>query len=306
MEFPDERVIDQELRTLATPHIQKLGGVLVALEHNPEKYPEQSFKVRDLEGDPAPSAMVESIATAVDERFPVLLEKLDELENGYSHISQMGELLKSDTNIVLATNHSDLVDVALVLAAYYCSLRNRDYENFNTGIMISKMIAHLGYRIGGREPAPAAEVLQILCNDIFLSFPRTRSISNSRIAGYTSGVEFYNRGLRRQMANKQRAGRNLWAIALSGTTDKPAVDDPDTLVMGGVGDGTAKILSAPHTLVMPVGIWLRDEQIIMEPSSKIAVKVSNKTDADHLMTNLASCLSDHVPNTNFRYESAAR
>jgi hypothetical protein len=288
-----------ELGSIASRHVEASGGTLELLENDPDKYPGQHGYY--VSGDPQSSAIIETIAATAFEKFPVLQEQVADAEVSHLEISRVGELLKAGNNVILATTHGDLIDIALVQAAVYSALEKQQYEA-NTAIIISKAISLIGYKLGNNI-APTVEVLKILCNDIFLSFPRTDTIRKSRLSRLLpDDIKRHNKQMTELVESRLDLGGMLLAIAASGTIDKPSDESyPDTYLLGTIGHGTAKMMMHPKTLVMPVAVWLKDENPILEIAD-IPRVVTDEADAHAVMIKMADKLSQRVEGKTFKYD----
>lgn len=294
-----------ELNQLAHGHAERSGGLLTLLPNDPDTYKAQ--RITEPFIDSTPDTLEEVIGTAslAERHYPAMLESLLKSEMETSEIAHLGEDLAAGQNIIIVTNHGEIKDIAIVLAAYHAAIRQvgmntgRDY-NFSTGIMISKMIAHLG-AVG----EPAVDILGKMCDRQYLSFPKTDSIKHSRISPLL--VDAYNGSLRGLVRHQLRQGGNLLAIAPSGTIDKALdVNQPDKLSLAPVGKGTTKILTRDNTKVLPVATWLRDDEPVFEPlgiprSLKGKDDDTSEQQVHVTMQTIATVLNMEVTNKSFTY-----
>ncbi len=256
-----DQLIDN-LQSWAAEHVAHSNGKLGLLAYAPELYPGQSgFNVM---GDPQSAAVVDGIARLAHPSYPEILHLLNEQEDRTYDVSRIGEILHGGSNVILATNHSDLIDIAITHAAFYSLLNRMGYE-FNTGIIISKMVAFLAYKLG-EEMAPTVGVLKLLEDEQFLSYPRTEGARKQGLGRIVLADETtrHNRHMRSRVVRRLSEGRVLLAAAPSGTTDKPSHDDPNMIQMGKVGTGTSIILQSEGTLVVPVAVDYNSKKPIFE------------------------------------------
>lgn len=310
MEFskPQDKVqvVLDEYEKLVQPHIQASEGMMRVLEADPETYPAQEYDRFHVEGDPQHAATIEYIAKTADARFPRYIESLQNPENKTT-VRTAGEIIKSGGNVILLTNHGNLIDIALAMAGNYCVMDRSGYRP-KTGIIISKTISRVGYVLDKEAPpVPATDVLKLLCNDIYLSFPRTESMMKSRIANFLSDdVSSHNRRLRKNIAGRLETGGYMLAVAGSGATDKQDPADPDTIRMGRVSDGMIDMMktkkdSKKTTLVLPMAVWLNGEEAVYDFCGGLQA-VTHEEEAHGLMQQIAERLNDIVPDKNFRYD----
>ncbi len=296
-EHEDEML--KELSRLAIPHVERSNGLLELLEVNPEKYPSQLSL--HIEGDPQSAAVVENIATIAEPRFSKFMEILEETEKNKQEMSRIGELLKGGNNVIIATNHGNLIDIALVEAAIYSMLNKQDYQ-LKTGIVISKMAAMLGFKIN-TQIAPCTDVLKLLCSDIFLSYPRSESMKKSRLSKLLPDeIDRHNKSMRKMVRQKLDEGGMLLAIAPSGAKDKMCDSDSKNYLLGPLGVGTTGMIVHPRTYVLPVAIWLDGEVPFMEICD--IPRLMNSDQGVHdMMSDISLVLTAGVEGFNFSYST---
>lgn len=284
----------EELRRLAQPHVEASGGLFTLLEHDEAEYAAQSLGTWHVDGTPQDVGVVEWIAKGIEPRFGAFTEALAAREKEAREISRIGEQLHKGQNIILVSNHGDLKDIAYTLAAYYIKLKEQGYR-FHSSLVMSKIISFIGV---GEHGDPAINILKNVCDEEYFSFPRTRSIEESKIAG--SLVDGYNFRVRKAMEHRLGRGGNLFAMAASGTTDKPLAEDDGIVSMGKVSHGTAKLMMTGNSLVVPVAVWLDKEGVVFEPCD-IPRAVNSEDDAHAVMARIADTLTKNVPGKRFLY-----
>lgn len=280
----------EQLREWAAEYAATSGGRLQVIEHDPEKYPFQEGVT--YEGHPLDGAIVDSMAAIAQPLYPELFEQLKYDEAATQRLSMVGELLAGGNNVVLTTNHGDLIDIAIAHAAVYSQLEHGGYRP-QTGIIISKMITYLAYRLGD-EFAPCPDVLQMLENTTFFSFPKTESSKKhlkDRIL--PSEIDKHNRRMRKAVHEKLGEGSLLLAMAASGTTDKPSPEDPSIITMGTVGVGTSRIMAADNTYVAPLAVFYQGEHRIMQ-FADIPRRVTTEEQAHNVMQAIATTLNEQT------------
>lgn len=294
-------MVSAELGQLVVGHVERSGGLLGSLPSDPDAYPAQKLTTPFVDSETSGLEDVITTASLAERHYPAILETLTDAEASEFEMSRLGEDLSSGQNIFIITNHGEIKDIAIVLAAYYAGIKQaglkngRDYE-FTNNILLSKMIAYLDVPL---LKQPAVEVLGKMCDRQYFSFPKTDSIRNSRISPFL--VAAYNEALRGVITHRLRGGGNLFAIAPSGTIDKPLdPENPDELTMGPVSHGTTKMLTSGRTKVVPVATWLQDDTQIFEP---LGFPRSLETEADvhAVMNDIAEVLNKTVPNKQFVY-----
>ena len=288
-----------DLQEWALEHAENSGGQLGLLPYDPEHYPGQDSV--SVIGDPQSAAVVDSVAAVAQPRYGEIAKLLDSQEASTQEVSRIGELLRGGNNVMLATNHGDLIDIAISHAAFYSLLDRRGYE-MKTGIVISKMVAFLAYRLGA-ELAPAVEVLKILEDEQFLSYPRTETARKRGVGRLLpSEVDRHNKHMRERIDHKLGEGSLLLAVSASGTVDKPAVDDPDTIVMSGIGTGTYKLMNTKGTYVVPVAVWYGSQTAVFE-TCDIPRIIKDEDMAKGVMQRIARRLTERVEDKKFVYKA---
>ena len=286
-----------DLQEWAEDHVSKSGGQLGLLPYKPEHYPGQDGA--SVDGDPQSAAVVDGIARIAQPKYGQILKLLEQQEETTQEVSRIGELLSAGNNVILATNHSDLVDIAITHAAFYSLLERSGYE-FKTGIIISKMVAFLAYKLG-EELAPAVGVLKMLETEQFLSYPRTESAKKRGFGKLLPNeVDRHNKQMRDRVAHRLGEGSLLLAVAASGTVDKPVEGDPDTIIMSGMTGGTSSLMQSKNTLVLPVAVSYDSETPIFE-TCDIPRVVKDDAMASGVMHRIAERLTERAPNKTFVY-----
>lgn len=291
-----------DLQAWAKEYADASAGQLSELPYrpdDPERYPGQvGFSVL---GDPQSAAVVDSIANIGHPKYSDIAELLRAQETATHEVSRIGELLRAGNNVILATNHSDLIDIAVTHAAFYSQLDRLGYE-MKTGIIISKMISFLAYRLGG-ETAPAVGILKLLEDEQFLSYPRTESAKKRGLGKFVpKEVDRHNWRMRNRVQQRLGEGAMLLAIAASGTTDKPRPDNPDTIVMNPIGSGTSKLMQSEKTYVVPVAVWYGGVDPVFEICDIPRVIESDEM-ADNVMSKIAETLTARIPDKTVVYDA---
>lgn len=299
-----ERIVYEELRGLAEPHVAASNGLFKLLEINPGEYPAQSLIVGKIDGKPQDVGIVDLVAKGIEPRFGVFTDKLDALEEDHGEISRLGEHLRNKQNLILVTPHGDIKDIAYALAAYYEKLKEGKYS-FHSSLVMSKILGFIGVVSGeqGEHADPAVNILKNICDEQYFSFPRTPSIEKSKIAKPI--VDGYNKFVRKAMTRRLSRGRNLFAMAPSGATDKPDPDDPDIIIMGEVGPGTGSLMMTNNSLVVPAAMWIDTEGVMFEPCG-VPRAVNTMEEVHDVMDDIAAAQTEHVPGKRFIYRRPPR
>jgi len=152
----------RELRDIAATHVELSGGKFVLLDYDPVTYPGQEVLSHTIKGTPLAPTEANGLAEAVDERYTKLYAAI--AKNPFTDV--ISATLQSGHNAVNATDHAELIDIALEALAFSSAMKIRqgyatrkDVEDskkppFRTGIIVSRMADFLGIpMLGGVVPA---------------------------------------------------------------------------------------------------------------------------------------------------------
>lgn len=296
---PEPHTLAYNLRTWASEHAERSKGIMTLLPHDPEEYPAQSPDCVSLPGEPKDVGIIDSIAAIAQPKYGALVEDMRNYDASNLRLDMAAELLEDGNNVIVSTNHGDLVDIAVAHAAVYTELAHRGLEP-STGIIIGKMITYLGYKLGD-EFVPCTSVLEILEHNTFFSYPKTES---SRIhlldRIITPEAERHNKELRKAVGKKLGEGGVLLAMAASGTTDKPISQDPTKIAMGPLGPGTMKILEHEKTYTLPLAVWYNGQHAVMR-CADIPRRITTEEKAHTMMQRIAATATEATDDTTLIY-----
>lgn len=252
--------VHDELAASTVKHIAANGDLFEPLPFDPRTYKSQQLEVVQLPPSPTNRDEIESLANmAAQPLFAAIksaLKKQTEPRDNALAALRQGE------HVFPVTTHSTLVDVAIWSAAWSDFLEGADPDHWqeHNGLVISRGITTIGV-----FDMSASEILQ-KGGHVFMSFPRTETISNlelpeSIIASNNSRMRQRVHGWIGQRAvSRTLLGRNL-NMAWSGKTDVIDYDDdhtPEQITLGGVNKRTIDIVR--RGWVLPVALWADDER----------------------------------------------
>lgn len=298
-----QQAVSDELNTLAQRHADRSSGKLTALPIDHDTHPAQKVSTQSIDGRPTDIDNMIAIGKAVNgedpDRFLNILDVFHQEEEKSELVTSLGEDLLSRQNIIVITNHSEVQDIAEALGACHIAIKTvgqenqRDYQ-FSTNIILSKMIAHLGY-----FGIPAVDILTQICDKQYFSFPKTDSIRGTNIPEKL--VSAYNWSLRQRIRARLKAGGNLFGIAPSGTVDKSVVPgNLDSSTLAPVTRGTVEILTSDNTKVLPIAIHKPDNELIFEILGTPR-HMRNEQDVHETMESIADILSSRSSYKTFTY-----
>lgn len=255
------------------------SDVLSTLEYN------AGFSFHDprcVKVDPDPSGL-ETVDLYTHAAFPefeqVLAEPFADPRNDHLFNSLRNLLFHENQNVVMVTNHGQIIDIALVIGAMLLSVCASD-RTFGvleervgleeladrTNVLVSRMVA-----TQAAFGVPALQVLQIGART-FLSIPQTANRRRARLDHDLARAN--NTVMRHELDAQMAKGGQLLAMAASGSQDlslaaglmkkarnawlKRRGDEPPeepTLHLQPLYDGTIKLMSSCD-YVLPVAISL--------------------------------------------------
>lgn len=257
----NRKLVTSELRKIAAEHAEIPGSKLTLIPDDPKKYEGQGIERKVPAHKDANPEVVRALAITAEPMFQGMVEIARKQQEETGIISFTGEFLRSNHTLKVVTLHedaADATDIAFGQAALQCVLAEKGYYP-NFGIVISKIMPHLGYRFDeAAEAVPTVDALQYM-GDIFFSFPRTKTIRESAIADDLVGT--YNANMRWQASHASRHGNYVLGAAPTGTRGKPDEADPSLIHIPHVSPASAKLMSG---LVLPLVIRLQQEQPIFQ------------------------------------------
>ncbi len=233
--------------------IEELGsrnavGPLVPMPYDPSKPFHQLTTVR-CNVSSISNEMLAPLGPAVHRNFAVIPPAWREHQDMLQFVA--GEMLRSGMNFTLVTNHSNVVDIALVLGALRLELATLiGGEEFSqsSGLIISRGIAttkadlsNLGINM------PTVEALQLFAN-IFFSFPTTASVRSKNFPAEL--IKLSNELTRIELGKFLKPGGRLLAVAPSASKD---IFLRDRVHMQPLKNGTMDIMQG---WVIPVAVTL--------------------------------------------------
>jgi hypothetical protein len=246
------------LERLAYPHIAESGGLMVLLEHKPESFPWQDPMSYHVPGFyPQPINITDNAAEIAQAHYIPVRDALGGREGTADKIEEAGEYLGSGGNIAVITRHDNLTDIAYALKMTDDLLRDQGYQHRSQAIVVSEMLSRIGHMFifeGTPQEVPAIATLQLLCSDIYKSYPRTKTTKeeiNKLPSAKVIEVEIGRRNKEMTDALNEQLDKGgvLLGLAPTGTT-KVAVDESGDLKLAPLNDGTVSIMSHPKLRVL--------------------------------------------------------
>lgn len=328
-----------ELGSLAASHIEASDGKLALLN---VPYPEAEDEVEGyfdyldrqldhhLHGSPIAPSAIENVATLADKRYRGIQDQVDLMTKRESHsLEIIAQRLRAGDNIILATNHGDLVDIALVFAAMNSALSKSGHEDLvrdhmRKGIIVSQIISRIGLNLdfGGQPeadadtespklpPTAAADALKMLCHDVWKSYPHTPSLAEMR-ERLPRMIGYHNKRMIMSVHHALGKGGLFLAMAPSGSKDRPSHDDPDTIALNQLGDRTIEMMRHDNTYTLFAAAWLQGTKPLVALGGSgrrgdevlgVPTRIETNAQAHRAMAALSCTLEGMVPGKRFVYK----
>lgn len=296
-----EKLMLDSWRPVAEKHAVNSDGV-VALDIDTERYPEQKVDVFHVVGEPMSPDFIDAAAPLVESSYEQVREDFCNNPSNVAALDNAGEILDAGESVLLATNHTELIDIAIVGAAVNGYLKRQNH-NFSTGLIVSKMVSLIGPRAlkdEAGEPVSAVNALKWLCDDVYMSYPKTETTKNIPLAqSMPNVIQSHNKKLRDAIAQRLDEGGVLLAVAPSGTTDRVQPDN-GICVMQEVQPGTARLMAHENTSVLPIAVNFKCPTPYMEVCDAPR-KLSSPDEVHLVMEQIASTLQERTEGVKFRY-----
>lgn len=239
--------VTAELRTQAQKHANRPNSRLGMLPNNHKRHSGRGIERRVKALSEVTPAEVRRLAGMAEPNFEKMLGMILDDPRRREQFRLLGAVAKSGTKTTIITLHDENpVDIAIAQALTVCVEDELGYQP-KTGLVLSKIMAHLGFELTpGAKPIPAVDLLRIMGN-VYFSFPRTDSIKESDIADDVIGM--YNASLRHLVAKDRRRGDFVLAAAPTGTMGRPNELDNSVLDIAPVKEATVGMISG---LVLPM------------------------------------------------------
>lgn len=310
-----ESQIHESLHEWAAEHT-KSHERLVLLDINPDKYPHQRILNHTVQGTPLEPLAIDSVAQNIDNRYSELAQAV---EKNHKSLRIAKAIIDSQQNLILGTDHQELVDIALIMANITSRLRQKG-ANLDSGLIANKMAAYLGVEMHSGEIIPATNVLSLAFNETYLTLPSTIS-SKDKLSLPRRVISAYNgrvidRGIINRLRATSRIGKAmLLGVALSGTINKRLNMDeynqsqhliriePEqqqaTLIIGRANIGTLKFMK--RALTMVAGSQLQPDNTRVDISDE-PLYISTKEELSNAMNSIATIRNHQDTSHHYVYD----
>jgi hypothetical protein len=254
----DPAYITECLQRQAQAHVDASEGYLHLLEPG---RPDQDPSVFLVAGKRQPADELEQLMNAC---YPLSSALIDQTATYAETLEDTEKALAEHKNVMLATTHNDLTDIAKALGAFSVVLERRGAD-FKTATITGKIVTYLGVELEG-QIIPMTDVLRAGCDDLFLNLPKTTSTTDSGIP--EQYMNLHNLRMLKPLIQLMRRGQVLWAIAPTASTRLKEVN-PETV----------SLFTRKNVLVVPTSIWADEQMAFIEPEEPQIVNDSQETQA---------------------------
>ena len=262
-------------------------------EHDSVQFPEQDPMAWHVDGNRMPIENTNFMADKITEgKYESIIGGLS---NAYAvnkiadevteHIYGDGKENKGGGNVLVVTPHAEVTDIAFSLKIISDLLEARG-KRPDLGILLSKMVPEYNY-LTSDGPVSAIFVLQLLCSDIYMSWPRTDSSKSLLDKLPKSELKRHNNVLLQGILKRFQLGKMVLAMAPTGTTQVNQRDSGER-ELAKFSERTTSMMLDPNTkvLVMVANILRGAKLVVKLPSGLIAVR--DMDDAENLRQYLGS------------------
>jgi hypothetical protein len=299
------------MEELAKPHVEAEGTRLRPLANNVTAHPAQDPFMYRYPGVVVERAVLDVIAKDTEPRFPGLMERLSQDPKARKVIDATGEHLDrgdgqaKNGNVWVISPHGDILDIAYVMKATIDRLHDQHYTPRRKIIVLSKALSMVGFElVPKQEPIETVGTTGMLCDDVFLTWARTKSAKAAVNRLPKSEVDRHNEQATEEMDQEFDQGGVLGAMAPTGTT-RMARDRSGALILPVPNRGTLDLMMKPDTVILPVTAWFKSEDAIMAMPTE-PLTITDDAAAHAMLKFMAEAMSEQIPEENFAYKAPRR
>jgi hypothetical protein len=250
------------MERLAVPHTgSSAEGSTVLLEHNPAVFPGQDPEARWVAGSPQSREATDVAANIAQKGFLPARDALETRAGTAEKIKTAGEHLADGGNLAIVTRHDNLTDIAYALKMGKDLLHGLGYDPRITTLIVGEMLSRIGHMFplepGGKpQKVPALMTLQVLCDIIYKSHPRTDStdeaineLPKEQAEIMRAGMGLDNDEMLELLDEQLEQGGVLLGLAPTGTT-RAEVAESGGLKLATLKSGTIDIMKRPDMRIL--------------------------------------------------------
>lgn len=241
------------LEALAGPHVNNPDSGLALLPHDPANYPGQNPMDYHIKGKPMYSPDSDLIAAFAQKGFLEMRDDIEVRQGTLDIVAEAIDWVKGGGNIAVVTPHTEMTDIAVALLTFRDLMTREGYTPDKVSIILSKMLCRIAYVYDEfpDQKVEAIKTLQLLCNDIYMCWPRTDSAKpivdtlNQEIAS------MQNKQMYAEFQRQLRLGGVVVGLAATGTTQVQQTESGEAK-LADINDKTADLLIEEKTLILPM------------------------------------------------------
>lgn len=311
-----EAQIHEDLHNWAAEHTNSHER-LVLLPIDPTKYPHQRIMEHTVHSQPLEPIALDPLVAQIEPRYPEFIEAVE--ENPKS-LRIAGAILNSRQNLIVGTDHQELIDIALLMAYLSSSLRQKG-TSFSSGLIANKMAAYLGVEMEKNVVVPLTDVLGMAFDEVYLTLPASQSakerLSLPRQFASRVNKTVVEKGIIMRLKTTRRLGKAmLLGAALTGTVNKeldesaykpfgeieyiPQKEIEHTQVLGRANIGVLAFMK--NSLTMVAGTQLEKGNIKVTIADE-PLYIDSKELLESAMQKIAIIRSEQDPSHYYVYDS---
>lgn len=250
---------------LADPHVKASGGRMDHLEWSPDVWGFQKPECSVWDSEyVVPTAQERApIAKTFLAEYPIIFKSLINDAQSSEVLHKAGEALEQGKNVALITPHKDVIDIGVALLAGKDAIEYHKRRAHRTGIILSKMLAGIEYTTefvdssGEKQTgsAPVVSALSLLCDNVYMTWPRTASARAHTYQLPKTEVDRNNQEAIAALHDHLDEGGDFLGLASTGTTQADC-SEGGYVKLPGLSAGTIAIMKRPDTLLLPMLVSL--------------------------------------------------
>ena len=294
-----KKLLPEVMYNLAKPHADASNGGINILPYDPDVYPGQDPEQYVVRGNPLSRENATNIAELARPGYSRMLSDLQNQEITEPTIEYSKKwMVEEKGSLLVVTGHDTIADIALGLLAVRDLIDIEGVTPRRTSIILAKPLSRMEF-VSPKDPEtkfPAVPILQMLCDDVFLTIQRSES-SESEISRLPEkDADLNNHALFDHFQKEQDEGEYLSGVAATASTKVKRGED-GKLELPAVNSKTAKMLYHPKTLIVALCVGDYDDNLSarfvnVDPESGGAFKANNEDDVNHAMSAIENTVNE--------------
>lgn len=280
---------------MADPHIRASEGRMVHAEWNPanENLAFQRPEVSVWKSPYVVPTLTDRahIASNFLADYPTIFDTLSTDNKANEIFQEAGEYLAQGKNVAAITPHKDVIDIGVALLAGKDAIELNQVRARKTGIILSKMLSGVAYVaelknddgiVVSNEPVQVVQALSLLCDTIYMTWPRTESAKVHTARLPQEEVDNNNQRAKKALEENLDEGGEFLGLASTGTTHASRTQG-GYIKLPGLSQGTIDIMQRPDTVLLPMLVSFDPNN----PGIKVPSGLANPTTKDGVLAFMA-------------------